>query len=154
MIPHDLTLDRPRLGLHVIWLWIHSCVKAFEPTLSMVPHSPSPICKLKLADGSSRLWSWTENIVTLAYIHHVHVKPHCMICRFHLHDPINLNPLHDPINLNPLRVSVKCRRQSKIFKLFQNFSIIQILLTLFGFSMKNAFKWVQTSLVLDQWFLR
>ena len=40
----------------------------------------------------------------------------------------------------------------------QTFSIflikIWIFIAIFGFSMKNALKWVQTSLVLVQWFLR
>ena len=37
--------------------------------------------------------------------------------------------------------------------MFKNIKI-QISIALLGFSMKNAFKWVQTSLVLAQWFLK
>ena len=41
---------------------------------------------------------------------------------------------------------------------FSNFFLkkfqIQIVIIIFGFTMKNALKWVQTSLVSVQWFLR
>ena len=54
---------------------------------------------------------------------------------------------------NSLHMYVKCRWQAEIFSLF--FLIeIQIFIVTFGFIMKNALKWVQTSLVLVQWFLR
>ena len=49
-----------------------------------------------------------------------------------------------------------CRVQTtaKIFQLFfQKFFDIQIVIAIYGFSIENALKWVQTSLVLVQQFL-
>ena len=37
---------------------------------------------------------------------------------------------------NPLQVDAKCRRQAKIFQLFQIFFEIQIVIVIFWFSMK------------------
>ena len=47
------------------------------------------------------------------------------------------------LHVNPVQVDVKCIPHRLFFK-------IQILIAIFGFSMKNAFKWVQTSLVSVQ----
>ena len=46
------------------------------------------------------------------------------------------------------------RRQAKIVQLFSKISKIKIFIAIFGFIMQNAFKWVQTSLVLVLWFLK
>ena len=64
--------------------------------------------------------------------------------------PAYINTAH----LNPLRTDVWCRRQAKAFQLFSTIFKIQIFINRFEFSMKNASKRVQTSLVLVQWFLR
>ena len=55
--------------------------------------------------------------------------------------------------VNPLRAAVERRQQGNIFQMFLKFAEIQILIAIFGFSTKNAFKRVQTRLVLVQGFL-
>ena len=46
------------------------------------------------------------------------------------------------------------QRPDQIFKLFQKMFEFQFFIVTFGFSIINAFRQVQTSLVLVQWFLR
>ena len=56
------------------------------------------------------------------------------------------------VSLIPLNVDVACRRQAKIFIFVWNIFKNHIYICIYGFSMKIAFKWVQTSLVLVPWF--
>ena len=57
------------------------------------------------------------------------------------------------IDINPLNAGVKCRRQARFWQFLSKFFKIQIFIVISGFGMKNAFKSVQTCLVLMQWFL-
>ena len=62
---------------------------------------------------------------------------------------ITENSLHHLMFLNSLHIRCWVQMAHQVF-----FFLIQIFIAIFGFIMKNAFKWVQTSLVLVQWFLR
>ena len=53
------------------------------------------------------------------------------------------------LNINPPNTGVEFRQG--IFIFFFQFKVV---ITILEINMKNAFKWVQTSLVLVQWFLR
>ena len=54
------------------------------------------------------------------------------------------------LHFNLFRTDVECRRHVKMFQTFSKMFKIQIFIVIFGISMKNASKWVQTSLVLVQ----